>query len=350
MRLENFILPLMLCGLMPEALALGPEFYGLLDTYYAQDINAADDKKRSFTTQPLHHDTFGINLAMLGMKVEKGRKRGVFALQFGDSVDINYMAEPKEGEGIKHIQEAYAGIQLSNGVWVDAGIYLGHIGNESWISNQNWTYTRSLLSDNVPYYATGVRFSGKHGKNDWQFHLMNGWQTISETNSGKAIGTQYIWNLNGYSIAYNTQIGHELFPGRQTSGLRTYQNLQWEVPGNMIDWKMAVDIGTQNVPGEKRALVWGVTSSQWRWRYSELWNFAGRLEYFHDAEGALVTTTGQKGFKVIGASVNADHKIEQGVLLRLELRHLQAAEEIYPDKGTFGKSDTFIVGSLSLEF
>lgn len=314
-------------------------WHGFVDTYYAWDFNRPETKERSYTTQPLKHDAFGINLAMLGAKVEQGRKRGVLTLQHGDSVDINYAAEPKEGEGLKHLQEAYAGIKLSDEIWLDAGIYLGHIGNESWISKDNWTYSRSLQLDYVPYYATGLRLSGKN----WQLHLMNGWQNIKENNSGKAIGTQYVWKFGEKTLTYNTQLGHEPFPGRQTSGTRTYQNLHLEVPGEKVDWKGAVDVGTQKY-------TWGAASSQWRWRFKDKWATAARLEYFHEENGAINPTGVPGGFRVFGTSLNIDHSFEEGALARLEIRRLQSSEEIYPGKDKSHAHDTFVVASMGVSF
>jgi hypothetical protein len=319
---------------------------GFVDTYYAWDFNRPMTKERSYTTQPVKLDAFGINLAMLGAKVEQGKKRGVLTLQYGDSVDINYAAEPKQGEGLKHLQEAYAGIKLSDEIWLDAGIYLGHIGNESWVSKDNWTYSRSLQLDYVPYYTTGLRLSGKN----WQFHLLNGWQNIRENNNGKAVGTQYLWRFGEKALTYNTQVGHELFPGRQTSGLRTYQNLHLEIPGEKVDWKGAIDVGTQNVPGKEQALAWGATSSQWRWRFKEAWAAAGRVEYFHDHKGAINPTGAPGGFRVFGVSVNIDHTFEEGALARFEIRRLQNSDAIYSGKGDAKDHDTFVAGSLSVTF
>lgn len=321
------------------------QWHGFVDTYYAWDTNRPPQRERAFTTQEPKHNEFGINLAMLGVKVEQVRKRGALTLQHGDSVDFNYVLEPNKGEGIKHIQEAYAGIKLGE-VWVDAGIYLGHIGNESWISRDNWTYSRSMQLDYVPYYATGVRVSGEN----WQLHLINGWQNIRENNKGKAVGTQYVWRLGGKTLTYNTQVGDEPYFGRNTSGLRTYQNLHLEVPGERVSWKGAWDLGTQNVPGREQAHVWGATSSQWQWRLAEAWIEAFRLEYFHDQKGAIVPDSPHNDFRTFGASTNFDYHFEQGALARFEVKRLQATDQIYPGTHRRHHTNTVLAASLGLSF
>lgn len=334
---------------IPEVKAEGT-LYGFIDAYYSWDFNPASDRLRTNTTQPIKHDTFSTNLAMLGYKYQQDSFRGVLALQAGDSVDANYSSEVKAGQSVKHFQEAYLGYQIGDNLWMDAGIYLGHIGNESWISGNNWNYSRSLQLDYVPYYTSGIRFSGKHGKNDWQFHIMNGWQRINEDNHGKAIGTAYTWYRDGYTITYNTQVGHEVVPGQNTSGLRTYQNVHWELPGELIDWRMAVDMGTQNIPDEDKTVVWGATSSQWRYKFSEVLTFASRLEYFYDPKGGINNTGVPGNFRVLGSSVNADYILKPGITLRTELRHLQAADPIYSHEDENIESDTFLTTSLSYMF
>lgn len=310
---------------------------GFVDTYYAWDFNRPETRERSYTTQPLKHDAFSINLAMLGAKIEQGKKRAVVTFQYGDSVDANYIAEPKEGAGIKHMQEAYAGIKLADDLWLDAGIYLGHIGNESWVSKDNWTYSRGLLAEFSPYYATGARLSGKN----WQLHAMNGWQNIRENNSGKAIGTQYSWG----KVTSNGFIGEEAAPGGG-NGTRVFHDLMFELPGEKIDWKAALDLGAQRISGEDKFVGWGGVSSQWRYRWKEQWSWGTRLEYLHDERGVVAGTK----FRVAGASVNLDHLFEEGALLRWEIRHLEATEDIYPGKGRTRQGDTFVTASLGLGF
>ena len=313
-----------------------------VDSYYAWDFNRPVSQERAYTTQQPKSNSLGLNLAMIGAKVESDRKRGTFTLQHGDSVDFNYAGEPNQGEGIKHVQEAYAGMKLGN-LWLDAGIYLGHIGNESWISKDNWTYSRSLSAEFSPYYATGVRLSGER----WQVHLMNGWQNISN----KAIGTQYVCRFGEATLTYNTQVGEEVFVGRNTSGLRTYQNLHLDVPGEKISWRNSWDIGTQNVPGvKKQANVWAATSSQWRWKLTENWLQAFRLEYFHDQKGVITGATNTGGFRVIGVSSNFDWRPEEGLLVRFEAKRLQATNAIYPGKERSQQGSTVLATSLGVSF
>lgn len=321
---------------------------GFADTYYNWDFNRPA-VERSYTTQAAKHNTPSVNLLMLGVTQQSERYRGSLVLQKGDSVDLNYAGEPLQGKRVNFMQEAYLGAKLGE-TWLDGGIYLGHIGMESFVSRDNWTYTRLMMSEFSPYYAAGLRWSGTHGKNEWQLHLMQGWQRINEDNHGKSVGGRYQWNLPQQTLTYNTQVGQEVFSGRQTSGMRTFHDLVWERPGLKLDWKGAMDFGTQNVPGEKRALVWGAIASQWRWRLPENWALAWRAEYFHDEKGMVAPTGSMQGLRAYGASVNIDRFWGKNLLGRLELRRLQAAQRVYPGQTRAHGSDTFLVSSLSAGF
>lgn len=93
----------------------------------------------------------------------------------------------------------------------DAGIFFSHMGNESWISRDNPTYTRSWVAEFSPYYESGVRAT-------WtappaarlQLTPVNGWQNISETNSSKAIGVRFEYTLSPSVVfSYDNFIGNE---------------------------------------------------------------------------------------------------------------------------------------------
>ncbi len=148
---------------------------------------------------------------------------------------------------VKHIQEAYIGYRLSRDTWVDAGIYLGHIGYESWISSENWNYTRAMALDYVPYYSAGVRlttiFSDKF---HFQFHVMNGWQNITDQNKDKSFGTQFKFFINPKLMLVANQFAGNEAPSSERRQIRYYNNtiVEWKA----FDWlsfALSGDIGVQ---------------------------------------------------------------------------------------------------------
>jgi hypothetical protein len=207
--------------------ALKLTFGGFVDAYYAYDVGRPRTFDRSFsggatfTTQPARHNEFNINLAYVEASLSGNRLRGRLALQAGTAVQSNYAGEPANGNIsgpslARHIQEAYAGYQVTSALWIDGGIFYSHMGMESWASKDNPTYTRSLVAEYSPYYSSGVRFV-------WQatprlaahLHVVNGWQNISETNSDKGAGIRLDFApVSSTTISYynlfNPEVGGRL--------------------------------------------------------------------------------------------------------------------------------------------
>jgi len=128
-------------------------FGGFVDGYYAYDAGRPASRDRSFAggalfgTQPARHNEFNVNLAFVDATLTSDRYRGRLALQFGTSVQANYIGEPRQGQVSgpdvqQYIQEAVAGYRIGKGLWVDGGIFFSNMGMESWISSDNPTYTR----------------------------------------------------------------------------------------------------------------------------------------------------------------------------------------------------------------
>ena len=197
------------------------EFGAFLDSYYAYDFNRPE-VNRIYTTQPIRHDQPAVNLAHVEMKIQTENLRSRLAMQAGDSVERNAVLEPGQE---KYFQEAYVGTKVGEKTWIDAGIFLGNIGAESWISKDNWTYTRALNLDYVPYYSAGIRLEHKlDQKQSVQFQILNGWQNITDNNQAKAVGMQYKNHLSESLVfMYNNFFGDEEVVGTSPR-FRSYHN------------------------------------------------------------------------------------------------------------------------------
>lgn len=327
-------------------------FDGFIDTYYAYDFQAPKNNERVYTTQPQRHNEPSINLIMGALSFEKNKFRGRLALQAGNSVEANYANEANPDLG--YIQEGYIGYQLGEKTWIDAGIYLGHIGMESWISKYNYTYSRSLMLDNVPYYATGVRIQHTiDSKNYLEVHFLNGWQNISETNSGKSIGFQWKHKISDVTtFTYNNFFGDENVVTGYKARFRTYHdfiletrlNETWQVQGS-------IDIGSQTQQENDGTDLWGAAAVSFRQKLAENHFLAYRGEYYLDPHQANVGTGTPNGYQIIAASMNYDVHFPYGVLWRNEVRGFYSKDKIYPvGKTHTGHIDSYVVTSLGVSF
>jgi len=246
---------------------------GFIDTYYAYDFNNPSDHEKEFTTQPVRHNEFNINLAYVDAVLKQDTTRGRLALQFGQSVTKNTVGEPRLGatsgpQDSKIFQEAYIGKKLGPKTWIDGGIFLGNIGAESWISKDNWTYSRALNLDYVPYYSAGVRLDHQLNESQSvQLQILNGWQNMSENNNAKAIGMQYKHILTpSITFTYNNFLGDEkVVPNPQTgeynSRFRGYHNfiLLWHA-SEKWNYLGSIDFGHQAQQNNNGTDAWGATA------------------------------------------------------------------------------------------
>lgn len=322
-------------------------FGAFLDTYYAFDFNQPTGD-RVYTTQAVRHNEFSINLAYLEAKLERERTRGRLALQAGSSVYSNYAGErsvnPALGDILQHVQEAYGGYRLTDQLWLDAGIFLSHIGAESFLSKDNWNYTRSLGADYSPYYQAGVRLAYQASP-QWQasLHILNGWQNILETNSDKALGMQVIFTPSEtFSVTYNNFLGRE-------QELRFFHDVI--VKATLSDrWALSFssDLGMQKQAGGSDYSLWYVETLLSQLRIAPTLTIGGRVEYFHDRDQVIVVTGSRNGFQTFGASLNLDWQPEPGVLFRNEIRSLFSQDAVFSGASGPRSSNTLFVTSLAL--
>lgn len=334
----------------PESIQ-GARVGGFVDTYFAYDFRRPQSHDRPFTTQAARDNEFNVNLAFIELTLEQEEVRGRLALQAGSSVQANYSSEPRIGsvsgpDLSRHVQEAFAGFRATEKTCIDAGIFFSHIGFESFISNRNWTYSRSLVSDFSPYYQSGVRLSHQITEAfSAQLHVINGWQNVSESNSQKALGAQLDYRPNrSWGATYNSFVGAE-------SGNRIFHDLilKW-FSGAGIETALSLDLGNQDVPRNDTRNTWLGASALVRFKASEKIALCARVERYSDPGRVIVTPSNGVPFNVSGASLGLDVEPQPRLLWRAEVRGFTAEHPVFPDGEGFSRQGGSLVSSLSLGF
>lgn len=316
-----------------------PTFSAFIDTYYGHDFGYGK-LRRPYVTQPYYNDELAVNLSFADVAFSGNAWRGRLAVQDGTSVDINYAAEPHEGW--KYLQEAYAGMQLGDGLWLDGGIFLSHIGMESWISRDNPTYSRSLVAEYSPYYQTGLRLSYE-AISEWSFQLLGlrGWQNISDDRD-LAVGTQIQWKpSSNLTLLHNTFLGNE-------GGNRIFNDfiMKWVV-SDELNFAGQFDVGYQRLPTQDKDAMWHGWALIAQYKFTQT-SIAGRVERFLDSEGAVLASASENHFGAYGLSFNIDYEILPRLVWRNEWRGLRDTKKVFPDgKNGFDQSSTVVVTSLS---
>jgi len=361
-------LPSVLCGqgAQPDT-SIKVTFGGFVDGYYAWDFGRPPSFDRSFaggtlfTTQPARHNEFNINLAFVEAKLDAPRMRGRLALQAGTSVQSNYSGEPTNGQVsgpslARHIQEAFAGVKLGDNVWIDGGIFYSHMGMESWASRDNPTYTRSLVAEYSPYYQSGAKLTwAASPKFTAQLDVVNGWQNISENNSGKGAGIR----LDLTPSSSTTLSYYNFFSDEAGNRLRTFNGVGAKFASGKTTLLGQFDLGTQakSTADAGTASWYGLTAIA-RFQVTPTVAFSGRVEHYDD-EDQVIIATGTQGdgtpngaFRANGGSVGLDVAPQSRLLWRTELRAFSNKSAIFPDgkTGAAQKGSALVVSSLAVAF
>lgn len=346
------VLPLLVFLALPGTPASAQESMetlvgGFVDVYYAYSLQSHALRERSFTTQPLRHNEFSLNLGVVEIVRRGGAVRGRIALQTGTYVQSNLAAEP---ELLKHVLEASAGARLADGIWVDLGIFPSHIGFEGILSRDNWTYSRSLLADYSPYYESGISVTAEiSGRLTARGLILNGWQNIQENNDAKAAGAQIQFRpsddvlLNWSSFAGNEQ------PDSVSSLVRFFNDVYCTIQFSP-EWSAAAvfDVGVQQGAPGSPAAVWHGASLMARRSLGNPVSVTSRLEYFSDERGIVAPTGTSNNFRIIAGSVNFDVRQTTVLLWRIEGRLFRSADRIYPSRSGPRRVDGFLVLSVSV--
>ncbi|MFN8573228.1 MAG: outer membrane beta-barrel protein [Gemmatimonadaceae bacterium] len=341
-------------------------FGAFVDGYYAWDFGRPPGFDRSFaggalfTTQPARHNEFNVNLAFVEAKLDGPRIRGRLALQAGTSVQSNYSGEPTNGaiSGAslgRVIQEAVVGTKLANNLWVDGGVFFSHMGMESWISRDNLTYTRSLVAEYSPYYQSGVKMTWTPTRAlTAQVDVVNGWQNISENNSGKGAGARVDYTPgSATTVSY-----YNFFSDEAGSQLRTFNGVGVKRVQGRLTMVGQFDIGSQNHgAGQGGTSTWYGYTAMARLQATPQLAVVGRFEGYHDPDQVIIATGSANSspnppFKGVGASLGIDVTPQPRLLWRTELRGFANDGAIFPNTSTGmpRKSNALMVTSMALTF
>jgi len=349
-----------LCIISPESRAQQengwkqtPEFYflGYLDVFYAYDFNQPESGIRQpFLYNHNRHNEFNLNHGLLGFEINSPKYRAGLSLHAGTYPIDNYSNEPGL---LKNIYEAYVGLSLNrkNNLWMDAGVFTSFIGFESPISIDNWTLTRSLCAENVPYFLTGVRVTYSINEK-WEVigAVLNGWQRIQRVQGSSlpSFGTQVIFTPNDrFTFNWSTYIGTD--DPDASRRMRYFNNLYGLLEiSEKLDLMAGFDIGLQQESkGSGSYDSWYAVSLILRYEITKKWAMAFRGESYVDKSGVIIETDTPNGFNTSGLSVNGDFRPIPNLACRVELRWLNSVDEIFVKDDYFKQNNLFIVASIA---
>jgi hypothetical protein len=324
---------------------------GYIDAYYAYDFNNPAGKDQPYFVSMARDREMNINLAYVDLKYTSSRVRARFVPGFGTYVNSNYA---KEKGTLRNIIEGSVGIKLSKtkGFWIDAGIFGSPYTNESAISKDHLTYTRSLAPEYVPYYLTGVKLT-MPVTNKWNAYLyvLNGWQQIEDENNKLSLGTQLEYRPNDHLLFnWDTYIGDERSAGDTLTAPRYFTDLYFIYNKGRWSATSCFYVGVQRQSQNANATWWQGNFIA-RYNLTEKLSVTGRIERFSDPRSVqVVPITLVKGFAVNSSSLGLNYKVADNLLVRLEGRTFFSEKEMFIRNGAPVKNSNTITGNITIWF
>jgi len=200
-RQTNF--PLVLKDKSGETILTGVTY---LDSYINYDFNNPKDNTHTISSSIGRNNEFTVNLASIGIETNYKNVIGRLWLQYGQMASIiqDLDATTQHGrntsiDNLKNIREAAAGYHFDKwyGINVEMGIFMSYIGLESYITQENWSYQRSMVCDFTPFYFSGARIQAfPSNKFKTELWLLNGWQSYNSWNKTLGIGSSNYYRPN----------------------------------------------------------------------------------------------------------------------------------------------------------
>ncbi|AZA53676.1 porin [Chryseobacterium sp. G0201] len=359
---KYIVIGLMLCVFFPKAqssdsMKIGNKitFSAYAELFYSYDFNEpASHNRQDFLYSYNRHNELNLNLGLAKATYQSENLRANFALMAGTYAQDNMVAEQ---DALRYVNEANIGIKISKNknLWIDAGIIPSHIGWESAIGKDNMNLTRSLAAENSPYFETGAKISYTSDSGKWFLSglVLNGWQRIAKADGNQSIsfGHQITYKPND-KITLNSSsfVGND--KSKEEKKMRYFHDLHgiFQVT-KQFSTILGFDIGAeQKLKGSEQYNIWYTPNMLMKYQFNDKWALAGRLEYYNDKNGVIISTKTQNGFQTYGYSLNVDYSILKNVVFRTEARGFTSKDAIFVKNDELKQGNFFITTSLAAWF
>lgn len=333
-------------------LVMGPLTWTVyVDAYFAwQFRQPVDHTIFPTTTAPRHNET-SINLALLGIDLTGlDGPIGRIYLQYGANTETVTGQDTSKSRGFylsnrafDYIQQVSAGwhFHVRHGLNLEVGIFSSYIAMESYLSQENWSYTHPFVSDFTPYYLSGVRlqfFPTRRTK--LELWLVNGWQTFGQWHEARAGGHLFNWRPREW-----LSLTHVLYVGQDAAGdagsvraytdnylqLRYFQGASRRAIRSAA-LSLVADLGYERRGDAPSGLMAGGSLTN-RFEWTAQWATTLRGDIFYDQTKALVLQfplaspykLPAGSFLGGGVAVTLDFLPSPWLLLRAEYAHRNAS-------------------------
>lgn len=192
-----------------------------LDGHFNYNFAQPKDNTQTISAVTPRSNEFSLAIASIGIESNYKNTIGRLWLQTGSMLNIIQETDGSVNRGrntstgnLKFIREAAAGyhFDVNYGLNVEMGIFMSYIGLESYLTQENWSYQRSMVCDFTPFYFQGARVQYFPTKNfKTELWLLNGWQSYNSWSKGPGVG-----NSNYYRPNENLQLVANFYYGKDS--------------------------------------------------------------------------------------------------------------------------------------
>jgi hypothetical protein len=328
------------------------EISGFIDGYYSVNFAQPTSQVNRLRNFDIAENQF--NLSLVEVVFQKKAEPVGFRLDV-DYGSANDVVQPGVTSTASLLQQAYLTVvvPVGNGLTIDAGKFVTHMGYEVIESKDNANYSRSLLfAWAVPYYHTGARLGYTFSSSlAATLHIVNGWNSVIDNNASKSFGI----TLN-YAPLPTTDLILNLIGGHENLTPIEYGSR------NVADFILthqlaeAFSLGLNADYGEAHTylgtMVWKGAALYGRYSITDKTALAVRGEIFDDPQGYAMGVGPKSDVKEVTGTY--EYKFANALLLRGELRYDFSNVPAFDTKATPGSNGigtetsqfTFLVGAV----
>ena len=316
----------------------GASVSGFVDTYYGYNLNQPASQTNTLRSFDARSNEFALNLIELNLDKPpdptNSRLGYHLGLGFGQAMNAVNATDPAGLGFTQYLKEAYMSYlaPVGKGLQVDLGKFVTPHGAEVIETKDNFNYSRGLLfSYAIPYYHYGARakytFSDKYSVTGF---LVNGWNNIYDSNTGKTFGVTFGWNpTKKLSIAQGYMAGPET-AGTNAHWRQLSDTVITYSPTSRMTTMFNIDYGRgDRTIGLSKPVFWSGIAGYVKYALNERYAVATRYEYYNDHDG-FTTGTAQHLNEFTGTFQRI---IAHHLITRLEFRHDMSNRPVFT-KGT----------------
>jgi Putative beta-barrel porin-2, OmpL-like. bbp2 len=335
------------------------EFSGFADTYYTYNFNKPQKPCTTIGGVAVFnclynfnvaHNSFSLNMAEVSLaKTPTADSRAGFRvdLDYGPTQALVTGGEPGGQSIYQNIGQAYVSFlaPVGSGLAIDVGKFVTWNGNEVIKTKDNWNYSRGLLfAWAIPYYHEGLRVAyNATDKVTLTGYVVNGWNNSVDNNEGKTVGATITIKPSAALALTENYTGGPEQNNDDTDWRQLSDTIVTYTVNKMVSVAGNYDYGQDKVNGSK--VDWQGIAGFLKVQANDWFALAPRVEYFDDKDG-FQTGTAQKLWE---ATVTAEFKHKDGVVMRLEYRHDMSNVPYFNSDASIASKknqDTFTVGVI----